>query len=222
MGNPEQALQRMPAKQMTDFQFRYIPSPAGLNRAILLLHGTGGNETSLLELGAAIDPQAALLSPRGKSLDEGVPRFFRRHAEGILDEADIRVRANELADWVLAARSTYGLEHITALGFSNGANIATSLLLLRPECVEDVIGIRGQTPLRPDPLPALGGHHVLLLNGDSDSIVPRNDASGLGTMLESAGADVCQEFVPAGHSLTRTDVQIAQQWLTGLLTAGAA
>ena len=207
---------------MTNFPYRYIPSPAGLNRALLLLHGTGGNETSLLELGASIDPQAALLSPRGRSLEEGIPRFFRRHAEGVLDQEDIRFRADELAEWILSARDAYGLEHITALGFSNGANMATSLLLLRPECVDDVIAIRGQTPLRPDPLPVLDGRHVLLLNGEADPLVPKDDALGLAAMLREAGASVHHQFVPGGHSLTRQDVQTAQQWLTGLLTAGAA
>lgn len=189
---------------------------------MLLLHGTGGNETSLLELGGAIDPQAALLSPRGRSMEEGVPRFFRRHAEGVLDENDIRFRAHELADWLQSAREAYGIEHVTALGFSNGANMATSLLMLRPETVDDVIAIRGQTPLRPDTLPVLVGHHVLLLNGEADPIVRQEDARELAGLLRNAGAEVHQEFLPAGHSLTRGDVQTAQRWLTGLLTAGAA
>lgn len=198
---------------MNEFQFRFVRSPAGLKRALLLLHGTGGNEESLLELGAALDSEAALLSPRGRSTEEGVPRFFRRLREGVLDEQDIRVRADELADWVLAAREKFDLERVTALGFSNGANMATSLLMLRPETVEDVIAIRGQTPLVPSPLPQLDGHRVLLLNGESDPIVSVADSRRLGSILSDAGAAVQQEFLHAGHSLTRQDLQIAQEWL---------
>src|SRR3954449_2041067 len=117
-----------------DFVHRYVPPSNGSRRVLLLLHGTGGDETDLLSLGRELDPDAALLSPRGKVVENGLPRFFRRFAEGVFDEEDIIFRANELADFVLAAGREYGFsEPPIAVGYSNGANIANAILLLRPE-----------------------------------------------------------------------------------------
>src|SRR6266849_404267 len=109
--------------------------PGDSERTLLLLHGTGGNEHDLIPLGRELDPAAALLSPRGKVLENGMPRFFRRLAEGVFDEADVVRRANELADFVGAAAARYEFDprHVTAVGYSNGANIAAAVLLLRPE-----------------------------------------------------------------------------------------
>ena len=114
---------------------------------LLLLHGTGGNEHDLVPLGRELAPGAALLSPRGKVLENGMPRFFRRFAEGKFDEADVVARANELADFIAASRETHRIGAPIAVGFSNGANIAAALLLLRPEALAGAILLRAMVPL---------------------------------------------------------------------------
>src|SRR4051812_47383074 len=129
--------------------------PGNSERTLLLLHGTGGNEHDLIPLARHLDPNAALLSPRGKVLENGMPRFFRRLAEGVFDLEDLKRRTHELGDFVIAAAKDYGLEtaKIAAVGFSNGANIAASLVLLRPEILRTTILFRAMVPLIPDPLP---------------------------------------------------------------------
>ena len=114
------------------FVHRYEPAAQPERPPLLLLHGTGGDEHDLIPLGRMLAPGAALLSPRGKVLEGGMPRFFRRLAEGVFDEEDVRKRAHDLADFVETARAAYGLPAPVAVGFSNGANIAAALLLLRP------------------------------------------------------------------------------------------
>src|SRR6201988_4929578 len=116
-----------------DFIHEFVPGAS--NRTLLLLHGTGGNERDLIPLGHELDPRAALLSPRGKVLENGMPRFFRRLSEGVFDLADLRKRTHDLADFVAAAGDGYDIDNknIIAVGYSNGANIAASTLLLRPE-----------------------------------------------------------------------------------------
>ena len=124
---------------------------------LLVLHGTGGDEHDLLPLGRAIAPGATLLSPRGKVLEHGKPRFFRRLAEGVFDVDDLKRRAAELGDFVGAAAAPYGFDtsRLTAVGFSNGANIASALLLLRPEVLSRAVLFRAMVPLEPDPLPGV-------------------------------------------------------------------
>src|SRR5256885_34211 len=131
-----------------NFTHRFIPAlESPPQRVLLLLHGTGGDENDLLPLGRELDPAAALLSPRGKVLENGMPRFFRRLAEGVFDEADVRARAHELADFVAAAREQYRIAAPIALGYSNGANIAAAVMLLRPETLAGGILLRAMAPL---------------------------------------------------------------------------
>ena len=139
---------------------------------LLLLHGTGGDENDLLPLGQAIAPGASLLSPRGKVLEHGMPRFFRRLAEGVFDEDDLRRRANELADFVDQARQRYDLAAPVALGYSNGANIAAAMLLLRPDPLAGAMLLRAMVPLRDVPKTDLTGKPVLIVSGQSDPIIP--------------------------------------------------
>ncbi len=141
------------------FAHRFVPGTRIGAPVVLLLHGTGGNEDDLLELGAALAPGAPLLSPRGKVLENGMPRFFRRLAEGVFDLDDLRFRANELADFVRDATHAYGVDQTppVAAGFSNGANIAAAMLLLRPETLSGALLLRPMVPLVPDPLPDLAG-----------------------------------------------------------------
>jgi len=198
---------------MTEFVHRFVPSPTGLSHGLLLLHGTGGNENTLIELGLALDPEAAILSPRGRSMEEGAPRYFRRFAESVFDEADVRRRASELAEWIFHQRAVLGLKSLIVVGFSNGANMATSLMLLHPETVDHLIAIRGQHVLHLDRLPDLSLRRVLLLHGDRDRYASREEGDRLAIQLENAGAGVERHGLPAGHTLTRGDVQLAQHWL---------
>ncbi len=180
---------------------------------LLLLHGTGGDESDLLPLGKALAPDRALLSPRGKVLENGMPRFFRRLAEGVFDEQDVIKRAHELADFIAEAGKAYKLAKPIAVGFSNGANIAAAVLLLRPEALSGAILLRAMVPLANPPQAELAQKSVLIISGATDPIIPASNASLLVTMLKNAHADVTNETLPTGHSLTQNDVTLATQWL---------
>jgi phospholipase/carboxylesterase len=183
-------------------------------RPLLILHGTGGDESDLIPLGKMISPGAPLLSPRGKVLEHGMPRFFRRLAEGVFDEDDVRARAHGLADFVEAARKEYGLAAPIALGYSNGANIAAAVLLLRPETLAGGILLRAMVPLQsPEPIGGLLGKPVLITSGARDPIAPPDNAARLRTMLERAGAKVDHRILPVGHELSQGDVTLAREWL---------
>ncbi|WAJ26263.1 alpha/beta hydrolase [Antarcticirhabdus aurantiaca] len=191
---------------------RFEPGSAA-RPPILLLHGTGGDEGDLLPLGARVAPGAALLSPRGPVLENGMPRFFRRLAEGVFDEADVIARAHQLADFVDGARTTYGLASPIALGFSNGANIAAAMLMLRPRVLAGAVLIRAMVPLQAPPEAALDGVPVLILSGMLDPIVPEENAARLARQLSERGARVTHEQLPVGHGLSQADLSIAADWL---------
>ncbi len=182
---------------------------------LLLLHGTGGDENDLVPFGRALAPEAGILSPRGKVLEGGMPRFFRRLAEGVFDVDDLRRRTWELADFVAGAADAYGFDRarIVAVGFSNGANIAAGLLLLRPEVLAGAILFRAMVPLVPDPVPALPATPVLVSNGRDDPFAPPAETERLVALLRSAGARVTLEWQAAGHNLTPRDVRGARDWL---------
>jgi phospholipase/carboxylesterase len=203
-------------KIQPDFLHEFVPGNS--SRALLLLHGTGGNERDLLPLGRELDPNASLLSPRGKILENGMPRFFRRLTEGVFDLEDLKTRTNELADFVAAAARHYKLlaDNIVGVGYSNGANIAASMLLLRPEIMHAAILFRALVPLIPDKLPDLSSVHVWIGAGDQDPIIPTSEVQRLVELLRGAGADVTIRFFNAGHSLTNDEVETAGQWLTNL------
>ena len=198
---------------ISDFIHEFVPGTS--NRTLLLLHGTGGNERDLIPLGQELDPNAALLSPRGKVLENGMPRFFRRLAEGVFDLEDLKHRANELADFVGAAAQHYGFatDQLVAVGYSNGANIAASMLLLRPQVLSAAILFRAMVPLIPDKLPDLSFVHIWMGAGDQDPIVPASETKRLTELIRRAGADVTIRFAKAGHGLTNGDLEAARQWL---------
>ncbi len=213
------------AEAVSAFDHRILPAGGGEGRSLLLLHGTGGDEADLLPLGAEVLPGAALLSPRGQVLERGMPRFFRRHAEGVLDREDLIARAHGLADWVAAAADRYGLDRsrMVALGYSNGANIAAAMLLLRPGTVA------GAALLRPMMLPVTaaeaaggpGGAKVLVLAGAQDPIVPAGDPERLAGLLRGAGARVEVAVAPrAGHGLLPEELAALHGWVAG--AAGGA
>lgn len=196
-----------------DFKHVFVPGKSG--RTLLLLHGTGGNEMSLISLGQALDPDAALLSPLGKVLENGMPRFFRRLAEGIFDEEDLIHRTHELADFISLTSIQYAFDpkQLFAVGYSNGANIAGGLLLLRPESLGGAALLRPMVPLVPNPLPDLSNVPVLISAGNHDPIVAREEAGELGALLQRCGAQVSTEFEEAGHGLTEHTIKTTQSWL---------
>jgi phospholipase/carboxylesterase len=182
----------------------------------LLLHGTGGNEQDLIPLAYELDKSAAILSPRGKVLENGVaPRFFRRLAEGVFDIDDLKFRTNELADFVSDASKTYDfdLQHTIVVGYSNGANIATSMLLLRPEILSCAILFRAMVPLVPEKLPNLTNKHIFMSSGLYDPIVSRQEAERLFGLFKNAGAKVSVDWQRSGHELTMEDIRKAKEWL---------
>lgn len=199
-----------------DFIHEFVPGKSA--RTLLLLHGTGGNERDLIPLGQELDSSAALLSPRGKTLENGMPRFFRRLAEGVFDLEDLRKRTNELGDFVVSAAKHYEMDDtkIIAVGYSNGANIAANMLLLRPEILSAAILFRAMVPLIPEMTPDLSTAHILISEGDHDPIVSASEAGRLAGLLRSAGADVTIRFFPSGHELTSDDVDLAREWLNKL------
>lgn len=198
---------------MEGFQYRFEPGTDPALPPLLLLHGTGGDEHDLIPLGREVAPGAALLSPRGRVLEHGMPRFFRRLAEGVFDEDDLRAQAAALAGFVAAARERHGLAAPVALGFSNGANIAAALLLLHPGTLAGAALLRAMPPLRQPPEVALPGTPVLMLSGQADPIIPPQGSAALAATLEGAGAAVMHRSLPTGHGLTRTDLVLTREWL---------
>jgi phospholipase/carboxylesterase len=198
------------------FVHRFVPGNRHEAPPLLLLHGTGGDENDLLPLGQAIAPGSALLSVRGKVLEHGMPRFFRRLAEGVFDEDDVRRRATELADFVTEARKRYDLAAPIALGYSNGANIAAAMLLLRPEELDGALLLRAMVPLREAPKADLAGKPVLIVSGKSDPIIPPSNSAQLAAMLSEAGAEVQHRTLPVGHQLSQADLTLAKAWVQGL------
>jgi phospholipase/carboxylesterase len=197
------------------FIHRFEPALTPGLPPLLLLHGTGGDENDLMSLGKMLSPDAALLSPRGKVLESGMPRFFRRLAEGVFDEADVKARAHELADFITQAREAYGLEAPVAVGFSNGANIAAAVLMLRPEALAGAVLLRAMVPLSEMPAADLLGKRILMLSGAMDPIIPEENAARLAASLSASGAEVKHETLPVGHGLSQADLSLAKNWFLG-------
>jgi predicted esterase len=201
-----------------DLGFVHVYEPPATPGApiLLLLHGTGGNEHDLVPLKDALMPEAGVLSPRGQVLERGMPRCFRRLAEGVFDIEDLKQRTHDLAGLVARASAQYGFstDRVVAAGFSNGANIAASLLLLEPGTLAGAILFRAMVPLVPDPLPSIPGTPVLVSNGRTDPLVAPAETERLTELLRTAGADVTLAWQPAGHQLTEADVAQARDWLT--------
>ena len=199
-----------------NFIHRFIPAPEGpAGGVLLLLHGTGGDENDMIPLGRDLDPAAGLLSLRGNVLENGMPRFFRRLAEGVFDEEDVNRRANELADFIplAAAKYQFDLEKLTVLGYSNGANIAAAVMLLRPGVIRSAVLLRTMVPLTPPVPPKLTGTRVLICSGKQDAIVPVENVERLAAMFRDAGADVTHRFADAGHQLRFDEIAGAKSWL---------
>ena len=203
---------------MSDLAFihHFIPAQTSPpHRVLLLLHGTGGNENDMIPLGRDLDPTAALLSLRGNVLENGMPRFFRRLAEGVFDEEDVVRRANELADFIGSAAKQYEFDpkQLTAVGYSNGANVAAAVLLLRPGTITSAVLFRAMVPLIPAAEPNLHDTRVIICAGERDPIIPLSNAERLAAMLRNAGADVTLRVEDASHQLDFAEIEAAKKWL---------
>ena len=204
------------ANDRLGFVHRFIPAEEPGAPTLLLLHGTGGDEKDLLPIGRMFDERAALLSPRGKVLESGMPRFFRRLAEGIFDHEDLVNRTHELAEFVEVAADEYSIDlnRLFAVGFSNGANIAASLLLLHSGLLAGAVLLRAMVPFEPETPPDLSGTPVYLAAGRSDQLVPPENTERLAELLRSAGAEVTLDWQPGGHGIGRAEIEAARRWLT--------
>ena len=202
------------------FRHRFIPAPHKAAPVLLLLHGTGGDEFDLIPMGEqlaqAIPGGAHLLSPRGKTLENGMPRFFRRLAEGVFDIEDLKFRAAELARFIESAAQVYGFDarKVIAVGYSNGANIAVAVLLLHPGVLSAAILLRPMIPFEPESLPDLSGVRIFIAGGQRDPIVPPGQTQRLATLLESAGADVELFRHTGGHELGQAELAASAHWLS--------
>ena len=201
-----------------DFIHRFIPASSKTkqtNLTLLLLHGTGGTEDDLIPLGKELASYASLLTVRGKVLENGMPRFFRRLEEGVFDLEDLKIRTDELAEFILKSSSVYefDLKKIIAVGYSNGANIAASLLLRRPEVLAGAILFRAMVPFIPDVLPDLSKKSIILLEGMYDPIVSKQEAESLLKIFTKARSNVTMKWQDSGHNLTQKDIESAKKWL---------
>jgi phospholipase/carboxylesterase len=202
----------------TDLGFihRYVPPEQNASGdTLLVLHGTGGDENDLIGVGQAVSPGAAILSPRGNVLENGAPRFFRRLSEGVFDPREVRSRAEELARFIHGAISNYNLDadRIFALGYSNGANVASTVMFVEPGLLRGAILLRPMLVYEPDELPSLTGSSALISAGRMDPIVPAPDVEKLDALLRSTGCDVTLNWQLAAHNLLPSEVREAAKWL---------
>ena len=185
---------------------------------LVTLHGTGGNEHDLVSFALKASRSSAILSPRGNVLENGMWRFFNRLANNIFDEADVVKKSNELSDFIISAVQKYGRDpsRLTALGYSNGANIAAAVLLLRPDVFSKAVLLRPMLPLHNSEVPELRDKKILIVRGEYDIVIPSESTDKLESLLRSAGADVTTQTINTGHAVTDQDLAIISGWLTSL------
>lgn len=196
----------------------HVFEPGGGSRTLVIFHGTGGDETSLLRFAPLIDPEAGVLSMRGQSMDEGYPRFFRRLSEGVFDLDDLQEKAKELATFLSEAYDRYGVEasRTVAFGYSNGANIAGGLLLLFPGTLAAAVLARPMMPIDPPIPPDLAQTSALLLIGANDRMCPPGEGERMAAALRGYGARCEVELLAAGHELTQEDFVLASKWAAAI------
>jgi len=204
-------------RNVAHYTHRFDPPEPGRRAAVtlLLLHGTGGNEHDLVPLGRLLVPGAGLLAPRGNVLEHGMPRFFRRVAEGVFDLDDLRARTQALAEWVTIACERYAIEpaRLVACGFSNGANIAASILLTHPRTLAGAILLSPMVPFEPASPPDLGAVPVFIGAGKNDPLIPLAQVERLAELLRGGGAEVTIHVGAGGHGITPQELEAARQWL---------
>jgi phospholipase/carboxylesterase len=200
-----------------DFTHMFTPGRSPVT--LLLLHGSGGDENDLLPIAPAIAPGAAFLSPRGNVVQHGVRRFFSYPGPDGFDADEVRQRVDEMADWIglMTKQYTFDPNRLYALGYSNGANTAAALMLLRPGAIAGACLFRSLSVVAPATLPDLNGAPVLISAGQTDQLIPPSAAEALGQLLTAAGAHVDLAIQNAGHDLTPGDFSLAKQWFAKLL-----
>jgi predicted esterase len=206
------------------FDHRYIAGEGNLSGlTLLLLHGTGGDGDSLLQLGYTIAPGATLVSPTGRVMEGNSRRFFKRLREGVFDQEDLALRTRELGDFVRDAVVAYHLERhrIVAVGYSNGANMASSLMLRQADVLSGAVLFRPMVPFTAEPVERLSGIPVLICAGERDALLPPGDTERLAEIFRSADADVTVHVERAGHELAMGDVVTARDWLARNFTPAA-
>lgn len=204
----------MPFLKDSPFTYRYEPASVEGRPVVLALHGTGGDENDLIPIAEMVAPGAAVLSPRGNVLEQGMPRFFRRLAEGVFDEEDLARRTIELGNFLEAAARHHAFDRsrVVALGYSNGANIAASLLLTRPRALAGAVLLRPMVPFEPAQVPDVGGRKILVSAGERDPIIPRPLTARLAQLLTEGGAEVTTRWYPGGHLLSPREIEDAARW----------
>ncbi len=209
---------RLPVLRTENFQHLFKEPSGDLDagHTLVTLHGTGGSEHDLIDLARWVHPDAAVISPRGRVLESGLPRFFKRLANNVFDEEDVVRRAHELSDFLLAAAPRYGrpADRLTALGYSNGANMAAAMMLLRPQIFSQAVLIRPMQPLQNPSLPNLRGKKILILRGRRDAVIPSESTDQLVETLQRAGANVTTSEIDAGHEVTAHDVEAIKRWIS--------
>jgi phospholipase/carboxylesterase/glyoxalase family protein len=198
------------------FTHRFVPAATLSAPTILALHGTGGDENDLVPLARMLSADSAILSPRGQVLENGMPRFFRRLAEGVFDLDDLHARTADLAGFIAEAAKHYGFDasRVVALGYSNGANIATSLLLSNPSALAGGVLLRPMVPFEPATVPPLRGKRVLISAGRQDPVVPQPLTERLASLLTQGGADVTVSWYDTGHALLPREMEHAARWFS--------
>lgn len=198
---------------MTNFSYQFVRGTSATT--VLALHGTGGAETDLIPLAQSLFANASVLAPRGNVSENGAARFFRRFAEGVFDLENLCEETAKLADFVAASSQKYSFEaeNVVALGYSNGANIAASLLLSRPEILAGAVLLRGMTPFEPQNLPDLSRKAIFLAAGRFDPIVPIHNIENLSRMFQRAGADVTLCWEGGSHGLVNAEIEAARAFV---------
>jgi predicted esterase len=201
-----------------EFIHRFLPGKSPVT--LLTLHGTGGDENDLLQVGQVLVPGAAILSPRGKAVENGAFRFFSQITPGVFDENEIRTRAGELAEWIASAVAQYGLDpsRLYALSYSNGANMAAATMLLHPGSIAGGVLLRPMNVIRPATLPDLSGAPVLIVAGQEDALTPLSRTEALGRLLAEAGAAVDFSVQNTGHELTPQDFGLGKKWFAEVVS----
>ncbi len=191
----------------------------GSDRVLLLLHGTGGTEQDLLPLAEMIDQEASILSVRGNVSENGMPRFFRRLSEGVFDEEDLIFRTKELQEFLDEAAEKYNFnrENVVAVGYSNGANIAGSLLFHHEKVLRAAVLYHPMVPRRGVELPDLSKTPVFIGAGKNDPICPARETEELSKLLEAGGSDVEVHWENQGHQLTHSEVQASKRWYDNMI-----
>lgn len=198
------------------FIHRFVPAKdSSSGETLLVLHGTGGDENDLIGIGQAIAPGAAIVSPRGNVLENGATRFFKRLAEGVFDPKEVRSRAEELARFIRVAVITYRLDpnRVFSLGYSNGANIASTVMFVEPGILQGAILFRPMLVYEPGDKSDLTGSAVFISAGRMDPIVPAASVERLAELFESAHAEVTLKWQLTGHNLVPSEVREAAEWL---------